>query len=165
MIRQPDTIERLLKLVLPDWCFSVLIHSINLSTILPILVLVIFFGPIRVAATEPSPDVVRGPAVSSQDDAKKIQSSLQQHVQAMFRDMSPEARRGYQFLTEKVYLPADFNEQVLRELDEQELSIPFPDAESVSRRLATWRAFGIALDMTIRRSHCNTSRRKMGSLS
>ncbi len=62
----------------------------------------------------------------------------------MFREMSPQARRGYQFLTEKVYLPADFNEQILERLDELGLDVPFPDARGVSRRLATWRAFGIA---------------------
>ena len=79
-----------------------------------------------------------------ESNARLIQSSLERHVQQMFAEMSPEARRGYEFLTGKAYLPADFNEQVLSRLDEQALDTPLAGAKPVSQRQATWRAFGIA---------------------
>jgi mono/diheme cytochrome c family protein len=99
-----------------------------------------------IVGAEPTPVVSSATKkISSQDeDSRKIQVSLERHVQAMFREMTPQARRGYEFLTEKVYLPADFNEQVLERLDELGLDVPFSDTKNVSKRLATWRAFGIA---------------------
>ena len=84
------------------------------------------------------------PTHQTDSDAEQIRSSLERHVEQMFAEMSPEARRGYDFLTGKVYLPADYNEQVLTRLDEQALDTPLSGAQPVSRRHATWRAFGIA---------------------
>ncbi len=130
----------------PNGCLKVFALRSDSQAIIAKLVIFLACLASRLVAAEPFPEIARvTPQTSSQDDdARQIQASLQRHVQQMFREMSPQARRGYQFLTEKVYLPADFNEQVLRVLDEQGLDVPFPDAEIVSRRLATWRAFGIA---------------------
>jgi len=101
-----------------------------------IVVMIVLGCPFWLAVAEPSDRV--------DDEAELIRSSLELHVEQMFADMSEEARRGYRFLTGKVYLPNDFNELILSRLDEQELDTPFPDAQPVSRRHATWRAFGIS---------------------
>ena len=101
----------------------------------------------RMVASEPFSTVDKSVDASVDvdlDEALTIRSSIERHVLQMFSEMSPEARRGYRFLTEKVYLPADFNEQVLVRLDEQNLDTPLRDKPSVSKRHATWRAFGIA---------------------
>ncbi len=55
----------------------------------------------------------------------------------------PQAREGYRFLTEKVYLPADFNEQSCLAGRASTRYSP-DDARPVSSRHATWRAFGIS---------------------
>ena len=131
-----DNLRRMLS-------FTIQAESLRLGVVA--VCFLVTFVSVHLTAAEPSPVTLETKAIATQDDeSERIRSSLEQHVQQMFRDMSPPARQGYRFLTEKVYLPADFNEQVLHRLDEQELDTPLTDAAKVDRRQATWRAFGIA---------------------
>lgn len=86
-------------------------------------------------------------AISADKEIEKmnrVQASLEQHVQSMFASMSDDARTGYKFLTENVYLPHDFNQHVLNRVVETRLIVPMKDAPKVSEEQATWRAFGLA---------------------
>ncbi len=58
--------------------------------------------------------------------------------------MSDEARQGYRFLTQKVYLPADFNQSVLDRLEETNHDLPITDLPTLPEPQATWRAFGMS---------------------
>jgi mono/diheme cytochrome c family protein len=75
----------------------------------------------------------------------EIQRDLRDQFSALFAGMSPEAKSGYQNLTQKVYLPADFDETVFRKLDTLEFSWPFLDEKlPLANRTGTWLAHGLA---------------------
>ncbi len=59
--------------------------------------------------------------------------------------MSDDAKAGYRHLTESVYLPADFDEQVLHKIDDQSFRWPLTDHDlPENSRARTWMRFGLA---------------------
>ena len=85
-------------------------------------------------------------AVSRTGSAEQIviQKALIAHVKKMFEDMSDDGREGYRVLTENAYLQPDYDSEVLEQLEQGEWKLPFPDTSKISKRLETWRAFGIS---------------------
>ena len=59
-----------------------------------------------------------------------VRASLQQHVAAMLADLSPSGKAGYQYLVGKPYLPPDFNEQVLVELEQKPPASPLANLQN-----------------------------------
>ena len=77
--------------------------------------------------------------------ARRITESLKQQASDMLEQMSPAGRAGYRHLTENVYLPSDFDEEVIEQLDQVELPIPFRDTELAHpHRSTTWMRFGLS---------------------
>jgi mono/diheme cytochrome c family protein len=73
-----------------------------------------------------------------------VQASIRSQFSALFDSMSPEARAGYRHLVESVYLPHDFDEQVLGKIDGYEHETPLVDLDlDQGTRRATWHAFGL----------------------
>lgn len=76
---------------------------------------------------------------------EQIQASIKQQFDVLFQGMSDSAKSGYLNLTRNVYLPADFDEDVLNKLDESRFTWPFLDAPvPVSSRSGTWMAHGLS---------------------
>lgn len=76
---------------------------------------------------------------------EKIQTSVKQQFDAMFQGMSASAKAGYRNLTGNVYLPADFDEDVLSKLDTSRFTWPFLDtAIPTQSRSGTWLAYGLS---------------------
>ncbi len=61
----------------------------------------------------------------------EVRQSLHEHVRLMMDQLSPAALRGYRNLVENVYLPHDFDEQVVEELEDLSLNSEFGWAEIV----------------------------------
>ncbi len=73
-----------------------------------------------------------------------VSAALDQHVREMFESLSEEGRAGYRLLTEKVYLPADFDEEVLTRLDRLGDAPPFNDVGPPrDDRQRTWSRYGL----------------------
>lgn len=78
-------------------------------------------------------------------DAEIIRASLVSQFQELFDGMSSSAKQGYYHLVTNVYLPHDFDEEVLQRLDNEEMPSPFPDVlETDHRREATFLRFGLS---------------------
>ena len=78
-------------------------------------------------------------------DAERIRLSLVEQYKSLWERMSPGAKAGYYNLVGNVYLPADFDEQVLAKIDEQEHAWPLTDVSLRDKsRANTWMAYGIA---------------------
>lgn len=76
---------------------------------------------------------------------RQIQSSVQEQYRALVESMSPRARNGYRHLVENVYLPADFDEQVLTGMDNLEHRWPLVDTPlEPGARESTWLVHGLA---------------------
>jgi len=74
-----------------------------------------------------------------------IQENLKAQYQALENSMSWKAKAGFEHLTQKVYLPSDFDEDVLKSLDTLEHHWPFMDQElPQGTRQATWMAHGLS---------------------
>ena len=74
-----------------------------------------------------------------------FRASVEDQFQRLFEGMSPEAKSGYKHLVGSVYLPSDFDEEVLKELDKTEHRWPFLDVPlEKSSRTSTWLAHGLA---------------------
>lgn len=74
-----------------------------------------------------------------------IQASVKQQFDTMFQGMSASAKAGYRNLTGNVYLPADFDEEVLSKLDTSQFTWPFLDSAIPSEsRSGTWMAHGLS---------------------
>jgi mono/diheme cytochrome c family protein len=73
-----------------------------------------------------------------------IRKSVEGQFASLFDGMSEDARAGYRHLVESVYLPHDFDEEVLDELDRMAHATPMQDVsvESASRE-STWKAYGL----------------------
>lgn len=78
------------------------------------------------------------------EEQTTIQNSLNEHVKAMFEEMSEDGRQGYRFLTENAYLQPDFDSTVLSKLEQGDWKLPFLDTHEVSQPKVTWRAFGLS---------------------
>ena len=75
----------------------------------------------------------------------EIQESLENQYKALEASMSWKAKAGFERLTENVYLPADFDEDVLKSLDALDHRWPFLDQELPrGTRQATWLAHGLS---------------------
>jgi len=73
-----------------------------------------------------------------------VRESVQRQFAVLFESMSDDAREGYRHLVESVYLPHDFDEEVLKEVDGLEHHTPLVDlAMEPGSRTATWHAFGL----------------------
>jgi mono/diheme cytochrome c family protein len=82
---------------------------------------------------------------SKSQQSAQIRTSLQQQYQSFWTEMSADAKAGYKNLVDKVYLPPDFDEQVLDKLDEVDHYWAYKDvALEPNSRLKTWTAYGIA---------------------
>jgi mono/diheme cytochrome c family protein len=76
---------------------------------------------------------------------QEIQKSLENQYQALEASMSWKAKAGFQHLTENVYLPADFDEDVLKSLDAVDHQWPFLDQQlPQGTRQATWMTHGLS---------------------
>ena len=85
------------------------------------------------------------PDLGKRSDAEQIRESLQRQYQDLWSTMSPDAQAGYQHLVNNVYLPPDFDEEVLHKLDTAEHSWKLSDAPlNVHSRINTWTAYGLA---------------------
>ena len=85
------------------------------------------------------------PNLGNRSDALKIRDSLQKQYQTLWNGMSADAKAGYHNLVENVYLPADFNEEILAKLDSVEQVWSLSDAPLLSKsRINTWTAYGLA---------------------
>ncbi|MFN9714913.1 MAG: cytochrome c [Planctomycetota bacterium] len=74
----------------------------------------------------------------------QVRESVQRQFADLFDSMSDDARAGYRHLVESVYLPHDFDEEVLKEVDGLQHGIPLVDAAlEPGSRTATWQAFGL----------------------
>jgi len=78
-------------------------------------------------------------------ESKFIEESVRKQWATLWDGMSPAAKRGYNHLVSNVYLPHDFDESVLQELDKEAVSAAFQDSpEGLSKRLQTFARFGLA---------------------
>ncbi len=76
---------------------------------------------------------------------RKVEESLREQMTAMMASMSDQAKAGYRHLTNSVYLPADFDEEVLAKVDEADFRLPLRDLlQNSSGRKATWERFGLS---------------------
>lgn len=74
-----------------------------------------------------------------------IEASLRSQYQTLENSMSWKAKAGYERLTQKVYLPADFDEEVLKGVDALDHRWPFLDLPlEKNTRQATWLAHGLS---------------------
>lgn len=79
------------------------------------------------------------------NDAAIIRKSLQKQYEALWNGMSEDARAGYYHLVENVYLPSDFDEDVLNGLDRVEHVWGLSDVpRNPGSRRDTWTAYGLA---------------------
>ena len=102
----------------------------------PIALLGIVFAGLAIADS---------PNESATSDGQRIRDSLQKQYQSLWSGMSTDAKAGYRNLVDNVYLPADFDEQVLEQLDGLEHAWKLTDAPLASKsRLNTWTAYGLA---------------------
>jgi len=95
-------------------------------------------------AADPDPSL-KDFVESRTKNRQTIRESLKNQYQALDNSMSWKAKAGYQRLTENVYLPADFDEDVLKGLDAIEHQWPFLDVDlPQGTRQATWMAHGLS---------------------
>ena len=86
-----------------------------------------------------------GPNDAGISQDQRIRDSLQRQYKSLWDGMSADAKAGYRNLVGNVYLPADFDEQVLEQLDGVEHARSFDDTPlTVKSRLNTWTAYGLA---------------------
>ncbi len=104
------------------------------------------------AWTDPN-DAANTPSAASMVDWKGpraesnrlLEVSLRDQFQQLWDGMSDDAKAGYRHLTESVYLPADFDEQVLHKIDDQSFRWPLTDHDlPENSRARTWMRFGLA---------------------
>ncbi len=95
--------------------------------------------------------------VQSQQDLvdRQVREGLQAHVRQMMRSLSPNAAAGYRVLVSNVYLPHDFDDFVVSELEAIDLPSPFEGVQPTEvheadsdqawspRRSETLKKFGI----------------------
>lgn len=94
---------------------------------------VVGFTAFETAAVEPAEKLVTAAATPTQRQATVdavVEQSLKQHVAEMMGGLSDSARRGYEFLTTKPYLPHDFDETIVDALAGQKGASP---VESLAR--------------------------------
>ncbi len=76
---------------------------------------------------------------------EEIRVSLEQQYRDLFESMSAEAQSGYRHLTQSVYLPADFDESILKAIDAEQISWPLQDTPlAAGERSSTWLTHGLA---------------------
>ncbi len=81
---------------------------------------------------------------------RRVREALRQHVRQMLDGLSPEAKSGYHNLVDKIYLPPDFNEEVLTELEKNDFVSPLQssglekESSWEEKRATMLKAFGIA---------------------
>ena len=85
------------------------------------------------------------PEPDSPSHAHILQKSLQKQYQELWEGMSEDAKAGYRHLVDDVYLPADFDEDVLEKLDAVNHAWRLSDAPLEPKsRASTWTAYGLA---------------------
>lgn len=85
------------------------------------------------------------PDLGKPTESEQIRNSLHTQYQALWAGMSPDAQAGYQHLVNNVYLPPDFDEDVLQKLDTLEHPWKLSDAPlNANSRISTWTAYGLA---------------------
>ena len=78
-------------------------------------------------------------------NAQVIRESLVEQYQLLWSSMSDDAKAGYHNLVNNVYLPADFDEDVLNELDKTKHNWDLVDAPlGDNLRENTWLSYGLA---------------------
>jgi mono/diheme cytochrome c family protein len=81
----------------------------------------------------------------AESNAKTIVDSLREQYASLWNGMSSDAQTGYRNLVNNVYLPADFDEEVLSELDKVKHAWSLSDAPlEADSRQSTWLAYGLA---------------------
>ncbi len=84
-------------------------------------------------------------SVASESTRAEIESSLKEQFQSLWNGMSPDARAGYHHLVDKAYLPPDFDDQVLADLDHVPHTWGLSDSPlTPDSRESTWRAYGLS---------------------
>jgi mono/diheme cytochrome c family protein len=78
-------------------------------------------------------------------DANTIRESLRDQYSGLWNRMSEDAKSGYRNLVNNVYLPADFDEDVLARLDHEKHTWSLSDSPlTMQTREETWRAYGLS---------------------
>lgn len=104
-----------------------------------IALLVASSGLSTVLAESPSPEQ------QLSNDSRIIAESLSTQWTTVWERMSPAAKRGFDNLVSNVYLPHDFDESILAELDKEPTSRPFEDsAIDLKGRSQTFARFGLS---------------------
>lgn len=81
----------------------------------------------------------------AESNAKTILESVRDQYQSLWNGMSSDAKAGYRNLVNNAYLPADFDEEVLSELDKVKHAWSLADAPlEADSRESTWMAYGLA---------------------
>lgn len=92
-----------------------------------------------------SAEVFSGGDSRDLDVARRVAESLEQQYQELWDGMSEQARSGYKALVDRVYLPYDFDDEVLDGLDAVTHAWRLSDAPLLpGQRQSTWRAYGLA---------------------
>jgi mono/diheme cytochrome c family protein len=78
------------------------------------------------------------------NEQRVVTESLSEHVRSMMANLSPAARRGYEHLTQNVYLPSDFNQEVMDILVTQGHRPAWGEVADGDNLARTWEAFGLS---------------------
>ena len=79
------------------------------------------------------------------EESEKIRASLAQQYKTLWDSMSPAAKRGYANLVSNVYLPHDYDEDVLKTIDSEAATSPWRDSQAIkSTRELTFERFGLS---------------------
>jgi mono/diheme cytochrome c family protein len=118
------------------------------STVMP-LIAVTVLSILACVLTEEALRAQEGPYGSidsqRQHELDLIQSSITKQFQNLWSTMSPEAQRGYFHLVSNVYLPHDFDEEILRAIDSESKTSPWADSKTApGTRQLTFERFGLA---------------------
>ena len=86
-----------------------------------------------------------GLELARENHSQQIRDSLQKQYATLWEGMSANAKAGYHHLVDSVYLPADFDEDVLQRLDGIEHAWGLSDAPLETKsRANTWTAYGLS---------------------
>ncbi len=78
-------------------------------------------------------------------ESQVIRSSLAEQYRQLWDSMSPAAKRGYMNLVSNVYLPHDYDEDVLKAIDVESVASPWADSRAVKgTRELTFERFGLS---------------------
>lgn len=100
-----------------------------------------WFSPLALAQ-QPQANVAE---TSPTEESETIRASLAQQYRDLWESMSPAAKRGYANLVSNVYLPHDYDEDVLKAIDSESVTSPWKDSQAIkASRELTFERFGLS---------------------